>query len=30
MYKNIMTQPLVFPDVVSEEARDILADVMVL
>jgi len=28
MYKNIMTQPLVFPDVVSEEARDILTDLL--
>eukprot|EP01108_Squamamoeba_japonica_P002802 TRINITY_DN238_c0_g1_i2.p2 TRINITY_DN238_c0_g1~~TRINITY_DN238_c0_g1_i2.p2 ORF type:complete len:269 (-),score=142.47 TRINITY_DN238_c0_g1_i2:129-935(-) len=29
MYKNIMTQPLVFPDdVVSEPARDLLADLL--
>ena len=27
MYKNIMTQPLVFPDIVSEVARDLLTDV---
>jgi len=28
MYKNIMTQPLVFTDNVSEEARDILTDLL--
>ena len=28
MYKNIMTQPLVFPDVVSEAAQDLLTDLL--